>query len=193
LIKNTDQGLEIANPIYREIIPRELTDDRQTDFKMRFDPHWINDDGSLHANLLFEMFGDFWRSNSEIWASTIAGYEEAAPHLVFQAFLQRVANGTGYVRREYALGRKRTDLYLQWQNSGKVQRVVIELKIMRENDSYESIKAKALEQTCEYSKRCNGTENHIVIFDRDEKTDWRQKIFKETAVYNGMEFTIWGM
>jgi ATP-dependent DNA helicase RecG len=193
LLKNSDKGIVVSNPMYSEIIPRELNRQKQISFKTIFDPDWINDDGSLNVALLFEMFQSFWRENSEIWSKNMSGYEEAAPHLVFQAFLQRVANGCGYVRREYALGRKRTDLYLEWQNPGKVQRVIVELKIMRKNDSYDSIKVKALEQTAEYSKRCLGTENHIVVFDRDQKTDWREKLFSETAEYDGMHFTIWGM
>ena len=65
--------------------------------------------------------------------------------------------------------------------------------MLRKKDSLESLKAKALEQTAEYSKRCNGTENHILVFDRDEKTDWRQKVYSETIEYDGMKFTIWGV
>jgi type II secretory pathway predicted ATPase ExeA len=154
LIKKTQLGLEIANPIYREIVPRELTKIRQTSFLSEFTPDWINKDGSLKTRRLFELFTDFWRSNSEIWASHIAGYQEAAPHLVFQAFLQRVANGGGMVYREYGLGRGRTDLCLRWPDkAGNEQRVVIELKVMREKGpSFESIKSKALEQTAQYAR-----------------------------------------
>ena len=36
-------------------------------------------------------------------------------------------------------------------------------------------------------------ENHILVFDRDEKTDWRQKLYSETIEYDGMKFTIWGV
>jgi len=44
LIKNSPKGLVIANSIYREIIPRELTESRQDDFLMRFSPDWVRDD-----------------------------------------------------------------------------------------------------------------------------------------------------
>ena len=85
LIKIAKNGLVIANDIYKEIIPRELTETRQNDFLTRFNPDWVNEkDGSLNTKILFELFQQFWRENSEIWASHIAGYEEAAPHLVFQ-------------------------------------------------------------------------------------------------------------
>jgi len=193
LIKDTEKGLVIANEIYKEIIPRELTESKQREFKNIFDPDWIDEKGSLDTERLFNMFTQFWRENSEIWASNIAGYEEAAPHLVFQAYLQRVANGKGFVAREYGLGRKRTDLMLKWQNGKDEQRVVIELKVMRTKDSYESVRETALKQTAEYSKRCAGTENHIIVFDRDAKTDWREKVFTEVAKYDNMNFKIWGV
>jgi len=35
----------------------------------------------------------------------------------------------------------------------------------------------SLEQTAEYAKKCDATESHIVVFDRDEKSDWREKVF----------------
>jgi len=202
LIKKSDRGFVIANKIYSEVIPREISDNRQQYFLTKYRPDWINSNGSLNTPMLFEMFTDFWRTNSEIWAESMSGYEEAAPHLVFQAFLQRVANGDGYVRREYALGTGRTDIYLEWQGhknadnydaSIKPQRIVVELKMLRTKDGLDTIKAKALEQTAQYSKRCNATENYILIFDRDRKTDWREKVFTETVQYDGMKFAIWGV
>jgi hypothetical protein len=65
--------------------------------------------------------------------------------------------------------------------------------MLRKKDNLESIKAKALEQTAEYSKMCNASENHILIFDRDKTTDWREKIFTEKVDYEGMAFTLWGV
>lgn len=135
------------------------------------------------------MFTDFWRENSEIWANHISSYEEAAPHLVFQAFLQRVSNGNGFVYREYGLGRKRTDLLMKWRDDDKNEfRVVVELKVLRKKDNLEKLK-----QTAQYAKRTKSKENHIVIFDRDEKTDWRKKLFTETVQFDGMGFKIWGV
>ncbi|MEA1911667.1 MAG: PD-(D/E)XK nuclease domain-containing protein, partial [Spirochaetota bacterium] len=172
---------------------------RQDDFLMRFSPDWVADDGSMDTEILFNMFTQFWRENSEIWASNIAGYQEAAPHLVFQAYLQRVANGGGYVFREYGLGRGRTDLMLKWRPStssgtgAKEQRIVIELKIYSKGSSLKRIKEKALVQTLEYAKKSDSTENHIIIFDRDDQTDWREKLYTEVLEFEGERFKIWGV
>jgi len=72
-------------------------------------------------------------------SSTCEGfdYREAAPQLLMQAFLQRIINGGGRIGREYGLGRKRTDLFIEWPLDaqqgmhGPLQRVVIELNIRR--------------------------------------------------------------
>ncbi|MCK5808935.1 AAA-like domain-containing protein [bacterium] len=194
LITRGEQGLVISNDIYMEIIPRELTETRQDDFLVRFAPDWVNDDGTINSEVLLSMFQQFWRENSEIWASHIQGYEEAAPHLVFQAYLQRVANGKGIILREFGLGRRRTDLMLKWKNNAGVeQRIVIELKVLKQKDRYESIKQKALEQTADYADKLGATESHILVFDRDEKMGWRDKVFLDSGEYNGIKMKIWGM
>ncbi len=167
---------------------------------MRFVPDWVNDEGLIDSGVLLGMFTQFWRENSDIWGTHIAGYEEAAPHLVFQAYLQRVANGQGLIYREYGLGRGRTDLMLKWRNGKKPgepdfkeQRIVIELKIYTKKSSLETLKAQALKQTLEYAKKSGSTENHILIFDRDERTDWRKKLYTEVCDFEGEIFKIWGV
>lgn len=174
LIRLEQTGMEIANDIYREIIPRELTESRQYDFLSRFQPRWLSDDGSIDAVVMLGMFQEFWRENSAIWASHIAGYQEAAPHLVTQAFLQRVVNGQGSILREYALGRGRTDLMLLWpyqaenapDGARQEQKIVIELKIYRTERQLERVLAQGLGQTAAYARACGTTEAHLLLFDR---------------------------
>lgn len=196
LVRKSPTGLTIANQIYQEVIPRELTDIRQTRFTAIFQPEWIAPDGSLDTDKLFRMFQAFWRENSEIWREDMAGYEEAAPHLTFQAFLQRVANGRGFIGREFAYGSRRADLVLKWRSDAGEQRVVIELKMLTERDSYETVKAEALEQTARYADRCDATESHVVVFDRTGKAQWRNwqdKVFVEPCRHGERLISIWGM
>ncbi|QTA82111.1 Uncharacterized protein dnl_44760 [Desulfonema limicola] len=70
--------------------------------------------------------------------------KEAGPQLL----LQRIVNSGGRVHREYGLGRKRTDLMLIWFYSEKVQKVVIELKILYK--SLEKTIDEGLKQTWEF-------------------------------------------
>jgi hypothetical protein len=183
----------ISNDIYKEVLPRELTYAMQRRLVSTISPEWVKDDGSLDAEKLMTMFVQFWRENSEIWSTDMAGYTEAAPHLTFQAFLQRVANGTGFIGREYGLGMKRADLMLKWKYPAGEQRIVIELKMLTKRDTYESLKTKALEQTADYADRCDATDAHIIIFDRCGKTSWQEKIFRDSGSINGRNIQIWGV
>ena len=193
LVKNSLRGIVISNEIYQEILPRELTKITQSKFLSLFTPDWVNDDESINSEILFTMFQQFWRENSEIWQENMAGYHEAAPHLTFQAFLQRVANGNGFIGREFAYGTKRADLMLKWRYPGGEQRIVIELKLLTERDTYEKLKQVALEQTALYADKSDATESHIVIFDRCGITDWKEKVFTDSGEVNGYPIKIWGV
>jgi len=132
LIRTRPQ-VEIANPIYREIIPRALTWIAQT--RIPQETTWyIREAGGIDFPRLLDAFQQFFRENSEIWIKRF-DYKEAGPQLLMQAFLQRIVNSGGRIDREYGLGRRRTDLLVQWPLDehrgfhGPVQRVVVELKL----------------------------------------------------------------
>ncbi|MEA2011690.1 MAG: PD-(D/E)XK nuclease domain-containing protein, partial [Verrucomicrobiota bacterium] len=118
---------------------------------------------------------------------------EAAPHLVFQGFLQRVANGHGAIDREYALGKGRCDLYLKWKGPQYEQRIIFELKIHSEHTNLSTLKKEGLKQTAEYADTCDATESHLIIFDRSENIDWNEKIYTSERDSNKYKIKIWGM
>lgn len=166
LIKQT--RMEIANPIYQEIIPRELTTIVSQGLAEKFvlRPGYVRNDGSLDMATLLDAFSEFYRENSSIWLEKFE-YKESGPHLLLMAFLQRIINGGGTIWREYALGRGRVDLLIRW----KEQRIVIELKIKRG----EKILQEGLEQTAKYMDTSQATEGYLLIFDRDLKKSWQEK------------------
>jgi len=195
LIKRIKKGLQISNLIYKEVIPRELTEVGQDMFLARYNPDWVNPNGSINTNTLLTLFKDFWNDNSGIWASHIAGYQEAAPQLITQAFLQRVANGNGFINREYGVSRKRTDLMLKWSYSVndqiRYQKVIMELKVINERYSYEKVRQDALIQTAEYARICGSDEAHILIFDRNNTQNWSATEPNELTEYDGVKLEIW--
>jgi len=195
LIKKTTEGLHISNSIYKEIIPRELTKLGQENFLSLFRPVWVNQDGSINVKTLLTLFKDFWNENTGIWGSNIAGYQEAAPQLVTQAFLQRVANGKGFINREYGLSKKRTDLMLKWQYEKEgqlcIQNVVIELKIVHQKLNYQKVLNEALEQTAGYAKICGVKEANILIFDRDKSQNWSADEPNEIIEHEGITLELW--
>ncbi len=106
----------IANPIYREVIPRALTWTTQ-EMGIHDDPAWyIADDWVLEVDKLLAAFQEFFREHSEHWVERFQ-YKEAGPQLLLQAFLQRVVNSGGRIER----GRMRTDLLLVWPVGSRVQ------------------------------------------------------------------------
>ena len=186
--------LQIANRIYQEIIPRELISVTQA--TMVQDLSWYQSaDHSLDMTKLLSAFQQFFRENAEIWIERFQ-YKEAGPQLLLQAFLQRILNGGGRLHREYGLGRKRTDLLIEWpidkktQFQGPEQRIVMELKILR--GGLETLLPTALAQTYEYADKCSADEVHIIIFNRDPNIPWEQKIWHRQESYKNTNFLIWG-
>lgn len=177
----TKKGIYIANPIYQEIIPRALAYAKQESINL--ETTWYQKkNGLLDVSKLLESFTEFYRENSEVWLEKFA-YKEAGPHLLLLAFLQRIINGGGRIHREYALGRKRVDICIEW----KTQRFVIELKVKRQ----ESDILKGLEQTADYMDKSQTAEGYLVIFDKDPQKTWNEKISHRVEQIQGKTIEVW--
>jgi len=184
-----DREIRIANPIYREIIPRQLT--YSTEVMTHQQAVWyVDPDGRLNMIKLLTAFQEFFREHSEHWVERFQ-YKEAGPQLLLQAFLQRIVNGGGRIEREYGLGRMRTDLLVLWTYPGGMQQVVIELKVLHK--TLEQTVATGLEQTWSYLDRCGAEEGHLVIFDRTPDKPWEEKLFQREASSHDRTIQVWGM
>ena len=180
--------LRIANPIYTEVIPRQLT--YAAEEQLVQDPAWYVDaGGGLDADKLLGAFQAFFREHSEHWVERFE-YREAGPQLLLQAFLQRIVNSGGRIEREYGLGRGRTDLLIVWPGGGGAQRFVVECKVLHK--SLERTIREGLEQTASYMDRCAAQAGHLVIFDRGDSA-WDDKIFRREETAGGRRVTVWGM
>ena len=187
-----DAPVRVANPIYREVIPRDLT--WTTQEFLPHEPAWYVDaDGGLNLTRLLKAFQQFFREHSEHWIERFQ-YREAGPQLLLQAFLHRIVNSGGRVEREYGLGRMRTDLLIVWPAGAppdRTRRMVIECKVLRR--SLDDTIRMGLEQTRAYMDRCAAAEGHLVIFDRTADKPWSEKIFRRTEDVAGIAITVWGM
>jgi hypothetical protein len=121
-------GLEVANPLYREVIPRVLANTAFASLPPQ-SPTWLRVDGRLDMERLMEAFLAFWRQHGQPLLGT-APYHEIAPHLVLMAFLHRVANGGGTLEREYAISTGRMDLCLRHGPDT----LALELKVWRDGE-----------------------------------------------------------
>ena len=162
----------IANPIYAEVVPRELGYALQSSLDQQ--PAWYVDDaGALDVHKLLTAFATFYAEHADHWLQRFENYPEAAPQLILQAYLQRVVNSGGRIEREYGLGRGRTDLLVLWprqpgQPYDLWQRFVIECKVLRDShrESLEGTIERGVEQTLGYMEACKAEEGHLVVFDR---------------------------
>ena len=181
--------LRIANPIYAEAIPRELT--YATQIGLAEDTAWYVDAGSaLNVDKLLAAFQVFFREHSEHWVQRF-DYIKADPQLLLQAFLQRVVNGGGRIEREYGLGRGRTDLLIVWPQGEATRRFVVECKVLHK--SLERTVRDSLDQTAAYMDRCGAEEGHLVLFDRTDGKAWADKLFRREVPVDGATITVWGM
>jgi len=158
LRQSTMGGLDVANPIYREIIVRELAVPTRAALP-HIAPTWLTPEGRLDAARLLDAFVAFWRQHGEPLLGT-APYHEVAPHIVVMAFLHRVVNGGGSIEREYAIGRGRMDLCVRYG----ADVLAIELKVWR--DGRPDPVREGLEQLDGYLAGLGLGSEWLVIFDQ---------------------------
>ena len=168
-----DKTVRPGNAIYTEVIARTLSCDSQEDFQsseIGHDVPFYIKEGKFDMMALLKEFQGFWRKNSEVWIERYE-YKEAAPHLILQAYLQRVFNGGGQIEREFAAGRGRVDLCVRYKN----QLYPIELKLRYDDETY----TEGISQLSRYMQRLGCTEGWLLVFDRRPETEipWSKKIF----------------
>ncbi len=169
---DASQPPRMANPIYAEVVPRELGYILQS--SLDEDAAWYVDAaGVVDLRRLLAAFAAFYGEHAGHWLRRFEDYSEAAPQLILQAYLQRIVNGGGRIEREYGLGRGRTDLLVLWpsepgQPYDLWRRFVIECKALRDSDrrSLEATVERGVEQTLGYMARCGAEEGHLLVFDR---------------------------
>jgi hypothetical protein len=97
------------------------------------------------------------------------------------AFLQRLTNGEGRIEREYAAGRGRMDLGVEYKGKWEV----IEVKLWRDGQSYEKLKESGIKQVKSYKESLSAKRRgadagcYLIIFDRRaeaEKLPWSEKL-----------------
>lgn len=192
LVRAGVQGLELANPIYAEIVPRALTQNLEDSLALP-SPNYLEPNGRLDFGKLLKDFRQFWLLGAEAFLAR-APYSEAAAQLVFMAFLHKIVNGGGTIERELAVGRGRVDLCVRWpfQEEGrrKLQSFAIELKVWR--DGAASPLESGIEQLTSYLERLELETGTLVLFDARKNAPnlpHRQKT--EERLHRGRRIEVW--
>ncbi|MFI7706371.1 AAA family ATPase [Nonomuraea sp. NPDC049480] len=192
LIRGT-RDLEIANPIYREVLLRVLGD--RTERFVRADPRsFVLPDGRFDLGRLLKEFVVFWREHGEVLIRQ-EGYHEAACQIILMAFLHRLVNGGGHLDREYAAGTKRLDVLIRWPYTGPegerlMQREAMELKVWRPGEA--DPLGDGLAQLDRYLDRLSLPTGVLVVFDRrPEAPPWKERGgFEQAATPSGRRVTV---
>lgn len=160
LVRIGEHGLEIANPIYREIVPRALTMSRQN--MLGQNPQWyIKTNGLLDIEKVLNAYIQFYKEHSELITQRKT-YTEAAHHLLFMAWLQRIVNGGGTITREYAAGLGRLDLCITFAG----EKFAFELKL-----SGKTALSRGKKQLANYLAKLDLPSGWLIIFSRADVVD----------------------
>ena len=173
---DASQPPRIANPIYAEVVHRELDYMAESGLDERA-TLYVDDAGQLDMDKLLRAFATFYGDHAEHWLGRLAAYSEAGPQLILQAYLQHIVNGgDGCIEREYGMGRGAVDIQVLWpaevgQPSDLWTRIVVECKALLAGgrQSLESTIERGVMQTLRYMAQCNAKEGHLVVFDRREE------------------------
>jgi hypothetical protein len=189
LIDDATRPPTIANPLYREILARQLARRRQDNLPAPWWP-WRSPSGGLDMAALIAAFLEWWRENGDqLVGQGIQGYPEAVPHLTFMAFLQRVVNGGGRVSREFAVGRGAIDLLVEYGD----ERFVIELKRIRpQHDSPERVVNAGLRQLGRYLDAVGVQHGWLLIFDQRPGQRWEDRLWASERIVDGKTVSLRG-
>lgn len=187
LIRRGPDGPEAANPIYRELLARELSSDVQAAVP-RPDWPWASADGRLDMPALLAAFRQWWRENADIAGRPIPEYPEAVPHLALCGFLQRVVNGGGRVHREFAAGRGAMDLLVSYGPD----RFAIELKRVRSRDRLETVVERGAAQLGRYLDTVGLDMGWLVVFDVRPDRSWEERLWTRALEVDGKKVVVLG-
>ena len=188
----------MANPIYAEVIPRELALPLEATIAGAVDPAWyVKPDGSLDLARLLDAFQGYFREHVESWVERY-GHKEAGPQLILHGYLHRVVNSGGRIEREYAVGRGRIDLLIEWRRTTseaavRTRKYVIECKVRTAKVGQDRLIRTGLEQTATYMDACGAESGHLVIFDLREGQSWEDRVFRRDPEPGEPPITVWGL
>jgi hypothetical protein len=187
LLRRGPAGTEAGNPIYREVLVRQLTTNMQAALARPWWP-WATPDGRLDFPALLAAFRGWWRAHADTLVKQAPSYPEAVPHLALNAFLQRVVNGGGRVLREFASGRGAMDLLVTYGPD----RFAVELKRVRDRDSLETVLGDGLDQLCAYLDTLGLDHGWLVLFDVRPGRTWDERLWQREVLHAGRRVVVLG-
>ena len=192
-----DDPPRIANPVYAEVVPRELTSAFQS-LLLEETAWYVDAGGGLDVDKLLGAFPDVLpralralvgpvRLRGGGFAAHPAGVPATGGERR-RAHRARVRTGPGADRPAHRVAAR-------WSGGSApgaaVDRYVVECKVLHR--SLERTVAEGVEQTAAYMDRCDARAGHLVVFDRHEGRTWEEKVFRREERIGERAVTVWGM
>jgi hypothetical protein len=184
LVRRTASTVEIANPIYRNVITRVLADGLFDGIVGAPQPRsFVLPDGRLDLRGLLTRFAEFWHTSEDLLQADDP-YREVTPHVTLLGYLDRAINGSGFVDREYGVGRGHMDLLIRWNHADPdgrlaVQREALEIKTHRPGGVDPT--SEGLTQLDGYLLRLGLATGYLVIF--DQRPAERKRVATELGLH----------
>ena len=107
-------------------------------------------------------------------------------------------NSGGRIGREYAVGRGRSDLLVEWRQVKPdsqvcISKCVIECKVRTAKAGLDRLVREGLEQTATYMDRVGVESGHLVIFDLRPDLSWEQRLYRKDPELGERPITVWGI
>jgi hypothetical protein len=96
-----------------------------------------------------------------------------------------VINGGGHIHREYATGRGRVDLCVEYLSN----KYILELKLYYGDKTL----SDGIVQISEYMDKLGENESWLIIFDRKTSKSWEEKIYWKEHIESGKRINIVGL
>ncbi len=180
-------GVEAANPLYRDVLGRQLSANLQASLPRPW-WRWATPDGRLDFPALLDAFRQWWRENADALVTEPTEYPEAIPHLALCAFLQRVVHGGGRVHREFAAGRGAMDLLIEYGPD----RFAVEIKRVRSRDKLDTVISRGVTQLGGYLDTVGLDHGWLVVFDVRPDRSWDDRLFAREATVDGKRVVVLG-
>jgi hypothetical protein len=162
----TGDQVQVANPIYAEVVARTLTENLEPAVAATLRPEdFLAADGRIDMAMVIKGFAAYWLEHGEIVIGK--DYREAWPHLLLFTYLQAVVNHHGSLAREYAAGRGHADILIRRPypgDGGHPQREIIEVKVRHVRDE-EDPAIGGLAQLDRYLERLGLDTGVLAVFD----------------------------
>lgn len=189
--------MEIANPIYRNMITRVLADGLFDGITGAPRPRsFVLADGRLDLPGLLAHVTEFWHRTEDVLEAD-EPYREVTPHVTLLGYLDRAIRtpvrslrdpsgppGSGFVDREYGVGRGAMDLLIRWSHTGPdgrpaVQREALEIRTHRPG-AVDPTQA-GIRQLDGYLMRLGLPAEYLVVF--DQRPAERKRVSAEVGTH----------